>query len=124
MFFIAPARCMSLNLALDMLMSSILSYCRWLQFVTSSAEFVIAISSSCSHTNILHYFIRDVHVRLFIVRFVTKSGELSFHIFVFFFICLGATAARALKSVLKGILSSLEGWRIFLRWADYTVTKW
>ncbi|XP_071741837.1 uncharacterized protein [Rutidosis leptorrhynchoides] len=102
MFFIAPARCMSLNLALDMLMSSILSYCRWLQFVTSSAEFVIAISSSCSHTNILHYFIRDVHVRLFI-------GELSFHIFVFFFICLGATAARALKSVLKGILSSLEG---------------
>ncbi|RRT49399.1 hypothetical protein BHE74_00050857 [Ensete ventricosum] len=36
------------------------------------------------------------------------QGEPSFHLFGFF-MCVGATAARALKSVLQGILLSSEG---------------
>ncbi|XP_071686444.1 probable sugar phosphate/phosphate translocator At5g05820 [Rutidosis leptorrhynchoides] len=39
---------------------------------------------------------------------IASGGEPSFHIFGFI-MCLGATAARALKSVLQGILLSSEG---------------
>lgn len=37
------------------------------------------------------------------------QGEPSFHLFGFI-MCVGATAARALKSVLQGILLSSEGY--------------
>lgn len=37
-----------------------------------------------------------------------QQGEPSFHLFGFI-ICVAATAARALKSVLQGILLSSEG---------------
>ncbi|KAI3930636.1 hypothetical protein MKX01_037082, partial [Papaver californicum] len=39
---------------------------------------------------------------------IASGGEPSFHLFVFI-ICVGATAARALKSVLQGILLTSEG---------------
>lgn len=39
---------------------------------------------------------------------LTVQGEPSFHLFGFL-MCIGATAARALKSVLQGILLSSEG---------------
>lgn len=44
----------------------------------------------------------------FYVFFLTFQGEPSFHLFGFL-MCIGATAARALKSVLQGILLSSEG---------------
>ncbi|XP_047329915.1 probable sugar phosphate/phosphate translocator At3g11320 [Impatiens glandulifera] len=40
--------------------------------------------------------------------FIASGGEPSFHLFGFI-MCLGATAARALKSVVQGILLSSEG---------------
>ncbi|KAJ8749708.1 hypothetical protein K2173_012259 [Erythroxylum novogranatense] len=42
---------------------------------------------------------------------IASGGEPSFHLFGFI-MCLGATAARALKSVLQGILLSSEGERL------------
>lgn len=44
----------------------------------------------------------------FYCLFATMQGEPSFHLFGFI-MCIGATAARALKSVLQGILLSSEG---------------
>ncbi|CAM8974472.1 unnamed protein product [Rhodiola kirilowii] len=40
---------------------------------------------------------------------IASEGEPSFHLFGFL-MCVGATAARALKSVLQGILLSSEGY--------------
>lgn len=47
--------------------------------------------------------------REFIDLFYVLQGEPSFHLFGFI-MCVGATAARALKSVLQGILLSSEGY--------------
>ncbi|KAJ1292527.1 hypothetical protein BS78_02G398200 [Paspalum vaginatum] len=42
---------------------------------------------------------------------IASCGEPSFHLFGFI-MCVGATAARALKTVLQGILMSSDGWVI------------
>jgi hypothetical protein len=45
---------------------------------------------------------------LFVFLITWLKGEPSFHLFGFL-MCIGATAARALKSVVQGILLSSEG---------------
>jgi hypothetical protein len=48
-----------------------------------------------------------------LTKYKLLQGEPSFHLFGFI-MCVGATAARALKTVLQGILMSSEGYNTHL----------